>query len=105
MFRAGHDLEVSSHVPGGLTHNGLPRNLGVVLQALHRGPVEGHGCRLVAVREHGFEPRQVCLQLAGHMDEEAEQEGGSQTASELHHATCHSEAVCVENEQGAKAVR
>lgn len=76
MYQAGHDLEIGSHVTGGLTHNSLPGDLRVVLQPLRGGPVKRHGCRLVGAWEHGFESGQVGLQLAGHMDEEAEQEGG-----------------------------
>ncbi len=84
----GGDLQVCSHVASGLTHNSLPWHLGVVLQALHRGPVEGHCCRLEGGREDGLEAWLVCLQLAGHMHKEAEEEGRGQAASELHHAAC-----------------
>ena len=84
----GVDLQVCSHVASGLTHNSLPRHLGVVLQALHWGPVEGHRCRLEGGRKDGLEAWLICFQLAGHMHKKAEEEGQGQAASELHHAAC-----------------
>ena len=57
----GGDLQVCSHVASGLTHNSLPRHLGVVLQALHGGAVEGHRCRLEGGREDGLEAWLVCF--------------------------------------------
>ena len=84
----GGDLQVCSHVASGLTHNSLPWHLGVVLQALHWGPMERHRCRLEGGREDGLKTWLVCLQLAGHMHKEAEEKGRGQAASELHHAAC-----------------
>ena len=84
----GGDLQVCSHVASGLTHNSLPWHLGVVLQALHWGTVEGHRCRFEGGRKNGLEAWLVRLQLAGHMHKEAEDKGRGQAASELHHAAC-----------------
>ena len=95
------DLQISSHVAGGLTHHSLPRYLGPVLQPLHRGPVEGHCCRLVGVREQRLEALYIRLQLCGHMHKEAEEEGRRQAASELHHATCHAMRLRMAQASGA----
>ena len=69
------DLQICRQVAGGLTHHGLPWHLGPVLQALHRRAVEGHGCRLVGVREQGLEALYIPLQLCRYMHKEAEEEG------------------------------